>query len=285
MHKKKQKLNTKNIILALGLLFIIIDILCKIIFVGYNMNLLYIAVIIFALANMEKHKKWFTTILILAIIFMGVNLTNKTYLKVNGMKLEIPAFTYKTKLGYKSLLPLKGIGKKIERTLENYEALGCGFNYYYDTKKDVTILNYNVSKSKLITIETEKGNACTKLKTTKYDDFKEIEDLEKESFDELVKKGYYVYKDGIDYNKDEFTKFINSEDEKFIRMITFTSNDTYTILDLKYYNDSYELRYSNKFNNDEEILLLTRHYDYVNFEGNEINVEYNGDTLICAKHN
>lgn len=285
MHKKKQKLNTKNIILALGLLFIIIDVLCKIIFIGYNMNLLYIAVIIFALANMEKHKKWFTAILVLAIIFMGVNLTNKTYLKVNGIKLEIPAFTYKTKLGYKSLLPLKGVGKKIERILENYETLGCGFNYYYDIKKDVTILNYNVSKSQLITIETEKGNACTKLKTTKYDDFKEIEDLEKESFDELVKKGYYVYKDGIGYNKDEFTKFINSEDERFIRMITFTSNDTYTILDLKYYNDSYELRYSNKFNNDEEIILLTRHFDYINFDGNEINIEYNGDTLICAKHN
>ena len=249
------------------------------------MNLLYIAVIIFALANMEKHKKWFTAILVLAIIFMGVNLTNKTYLKVNGIKLEIPAFTYKTKLGYKSLLPLKGVGKKIERILENYETLGCGFNYYYDIKKDVTILNYNVSKSQLITIETEKGNACTKLKTTKYDDFKEIEDLEKESFDELVKKGYYVYKDGIGYNKDEFTKFINSEDERFIRMITFTSNDTYTILDLKYYNDSYELRYSNKFNNDEEIILLTRHFDYINFDGNEINIEYNGDTLICAKHN
>ena len=69
MHKKKQKLNTKNIILALGLLFIIIDVLCKIIFVGYNMNLLYIAVIIFALANMEKHKKWFTAIFVSNYIY------------------------------------------------------------------------------------------------------------------------------------------------------------------------------------------------------------------------
>ena len=31
------------------------------------------------------------------------------------------------------------------------------YDYYYDVKKDVTILNYNVSKSQLITIETEKG--------------------------------------------------------------------------------------------------------------------------------
>ena len=287
MHKKKKtkKLNTKNIILAFGLLFIVIDIICKIVFISYNLNLLFIAVIIFALANMEKNKKWFTAILVLAIIFMGINLTNKTYLNTNGIKLEVPRFTYKTKYGYKSLLPLTAIGKKIEKTLEEYEPLGCGFNYYYDEKNDATILNYSVSKNKIISIETEKGNACTKLKTKKYKNFKEIEELEKQTFDELVKEGYFVYKNGVEYNKEQFNKFIKTNEESFVRMVTFTSEDTYVIFDIKYYNDVYEIRYSNKFNNEEEILLITRQYDYLELENEEILIEYEGNPIICAKHN
>lgn len=277
----------KTLFILAGIL-IILDLLGKLFFIGYNMNMLYIAVIIFALSNFKRNVKAFSAILLIAIIFMGINITSKTYLKIDSYKLEIPKFTYKYKKGYKSLLPIKATYNNIMKITSKFEPLDCCLNSFYDKKNDMTIKTYSVNKDNIITIEVNKGNLCTNIKDKKYKNFKEIEDLEYQSIEDFKENGYYIYTDNGIFNESEFTNFkknVENNKSDFIRMITYNDNKRYLVFDIKYENDMFQIRFTNKFNDDFEKVSLTRELMDLNLENNTIIFNENDTDFLCAKHN
>lgn len=278
----------KKTLMILAGIFIILDLLGKIFFIGYNMNILYIAVVIFALANLKRNVKGFSAILLIAIIFMGINITSKTYLNIESYKIEIPKFTYKYKNGYKSLLPLKSTYNNIQKITSKFEPLDCCLNSFYDKKNDMTIKTYDVDKDNVITIEINKGNLCTNIKDNKYKNFKEIEELEYQDIEDFKENGYYVYTNNGVFNEKEFINFknnVNNGKSDFIRMITYTNNERYLILDIKYDNDIYQIRFTNKFNGDAEKVTLTRELMSLDLENKRIIFNENDTDYLCAKHN
>ena len=278
----------KKLLICLGCILIILDSVSKLIFIDYSMNMLYIAVILFALSNLKKNVKAFSGILLISIIFMGINITNKTYLTVDSYQIEIPKFTYKYKTGYKSLLPLKSIYNNIDKITSKYETLNCSLNSFYDKKNNMTIKNYELGRDKIFYIDIEKGNICTNIKDNKYNNFKELEDLEYQEINELKENGFYIYTDSKIYNEDEFTKFKQNVENKksdFIRMITYNNKKDYIVFDIQYENKKFIIRYTNKFNNESNIVTFTREVNNLDLDSKTITFKDEKISYICAKHN
>lgn len=278
----------KKTLIIISTILINLDLIAKLFFIGYNMNMIYIAVIIFALANFKRNTKGFSAILLIAIIFMGINITSKTYLKIGSYKLEVPKFTYKYKKGYKSLLPLTTTYNNITKITSKFEPLGCYLNAFYDDKNNITIKTYDINKDKVITIETIKGNLCTNIKDEKYKNFKEIEDLEYQQIEDFKENGYYIYTNNGIYNESEFTNFkenVENGKSDFIRMITYNDNERYLVFDIKYDNNIFQIRFTNKFNGESERITLTRELLDIDLEKKTFIFTENDNDYVCAKHN
>jgi hypothetical protein len=169
-----------------------------------------------------------------------------------------------------------------------FEPLDCCLNSFDDKKNDMTIKTYSVNKDNIITIEVNKGNLCTKIKDKKYKNFKEIEDLEYQSIEDFKENGYYIYTDNGIFNESEFTNFkknVENNKSDFIRMITYNDNKRYLVFDIKYENDMFQIRFTNKFNDDFEKVLLTRELMDLDLENNTIIFNENDTDFLCAKHN
>lgn len=279
----------KKLPIIIGFLILIIDFIMSRIFVGYTINTLGIAVIIFGIYKLKSNKK-ITRILsgvliAFGLIFIGLNLTSQTYYKTTinkkEVKIEIPRFTMKKGKSFKVLF--KSANKKMNRYLYTLEQGTCNSKTYYDKKQDITIIGYELDEENKMNLKIEQGNHCKnqeqKIKKGAYKNFIEISELKRTyNVDQAIKDGYYVIKNNTKYNEQTLTNFLENK-QSFIRIVQSNELNEPTIIDITYKNKEYILDYDNSRNSLQiEKQKLHKTYKEIKLENNHLYLMGNSGT-------
>ncbi|MEG0408190.1 MAG: hypothetical protein RR623_04885 [Bacilli bacterium] len=275
-----KKAKRKKLILITTLIFLCIDILCSLIFIGYHSNILPIALLGYVLSKQftDKNKVLIGYVITFScILLIGYNLTDKAYLKVKmnnkKVKIEVPSFSINKgknsdgSIKIKILKNSKTTDKKIQKYLNKLETGTCLSYVFYDKSQNISLIDYYIKEGNYIDLKVKNNNYCNivnnKIKYDTYKNFVLFDEIKEEyTIAKSIEDGYFVVDGSTLHNENDFKRFnkqIEDNKDAFIRIIT-SSNGFPVITDIYYKNNSYEINYDNKRdvnNNPSKTLFQT----------------------------